>query len=449
MDEIAIRLEDISKYYKLYASPNDRLKEALNPFGKLYHNDFYALKNVNLEVKKGEVLGIVGKNGSGKSTLLKIITGVLTPNNGKLTVNGRISALLELGSGFNPEFTGIQNIYFYGSILGFSRKEMDDRLDSILAFADIGVFVHQPLKTYSSGMKSRLGFAVAVNIDPEILILDEVLSVGDALFQRKCFAKMQEFFEGGKTVIYVSHNINSVNEFCSRAIFLFEGGILLDSDTRIVTNYYLKHIFSDNDDIRRDIEKISDGGKPSENMDTPGAVENSEGQDLRIPENDSYISFIPELVPKTTLEYKNCDVDIKSVRIETRDNEQVNILRVHQKYILHYEVNFNIKATSVMFSFNIKNEKGINISGESVAIDEVESSIETGDSVFVEKLFYCNFVSGNYFLTVGVRGVVDGESKMLARITDCLAFKVMKTKKNKYFGYYLLNGKMSAEKFCL
>jgi ABC-type polysaccharide/polyol phosphate transport system ATPase subunit len=257
MDDVAIRLENVSKYYKLFNSANDRLKEALNPFGKVYHNDFYALKNIDLEIKKGEILGIVGKNGSGKSTLLKLITGVLTPDEGTVTVNGKISALLELGSGFNPEFTGLQNIYFYGAILGFSKDEMEGKLDEILAFAEIGDFIHQPLKTYSSGMKSRLGFSVAVHIDPEILILDEVLSVGDALFQRKCFAKMEAFFEGGKTIIFVSHDINSVNELCSRAIFLFEARVLLDSDTRIVTNYYQKYIFSNNKDIKRDIEKIS------------------------------------------------------------------------------------------------------------------------------------------------------------------------------------------------
>jgi len=193
--EIAISLKNVSKYYKLYNKPKDRLKEALSRSGKIYHKKFYATKNLDLEIKKGEILGIVGKNGSGKSTLLKLITGVLTPDEGSITVNGKISALLELGSGFNPEFTGMQNIFFYGTILGFSKEEMKEKLDDILAFADIGDFIQQPLKTYSSGMKSRLGFAVAVHIDPEILILDEVLAVGDILFRRKCYAKMEEFFK--------------------------------------------------------------------------------------------------------------------------------------------------------------------------------------------------------------------------------------------------------------
>ena len=238
--EIAISIKNVSKYYKLYNNPKDRLKEALSRKGKLYHKKFYATKNLNLEIKKGEILGIVGKNGSGKSTLLKLITGVLVPDEGTVKINGKISALLELGSGFNPEFTGMQNIFFYGTILGFSKKEMESKIDDILAFADIGEFIDQPLKTYSSGMKSRLGFAVAVHIDPEILILDEVLAVGDVLFKRKCYAKMEEFFKGGKTIIYVSHDANSVNELCTRAVFLDAGTIILDSDAKTVTSYYQK-----------------------------------------------------------------------------------------------------------------------------------------------------------------------------------------------------------------
>ena len=184
MSDIAISIKNVSKYYKLYNSPKDRLKESLSFSNKQYHKKFYATQNLSLDIKKGEILGIVGKNGSGKSTLLKLITSVLTPDEGSIKVNGKISALLELGSGFNPEFTGIENIFFYGTILGFSKQEMEAKLDDIIAFADIGDFIYQPLKSYSSGMKSRLGFAVAIHIEPEILILDEVLSVGDVLFQR-------------------------------------------------------------------------------------------------------------------------------------------------------------------------------------------------------------------------------------------------------------------------
>jgi lipopolysaccharide transport system ATP-binding protein len=323
---------------------------------------------------------------------------------------------------------------------------MEEKLDTILAFAEIGDFIHQPLKTYSSGMKARLGFSVAVHTDPEILILDEVLSVGDALFQRKCFVKMQEFFEGGRTLIYVSHDINSVNELCSRAIFLFEGSVLLDSDTRIVTNYYLKHIFSDNKDIRRDIEKISQEKQSLENKSEERSEVSNRVQGSGIMLDDSSTSFIPNFLPKTTLEYKNYDVDINELSITTLGDKKVNVLSVYEKYKIHYKVNFNINATGILFGFNIKNEKGVTISGEGVGLNEEGSSVATGDSVFIEKEFYCNLASGNYYMTVGVNGVINGERKSLSRIVDGLVFKVTKTIDNNFFGYYLLNGNMSAKK---
>ena len=186
MNDIAIKLQGISKYYKLYNMPKDRLKEALHPFNKKYHKRFYVLNDLNIEIMKGDILGVVGRNGCGKSTLLKLITGVLQSNGGKVSVNGKITALLELGVGFNPEFTGIDNIKFYSKILGITEEDLQIKLPLIADFAELGEFLYQPVKTYSSGMKARLGFSVAVHVDPEILILDEVLAVGDALFRRKC-----------------------------------------------------------------------------------------------------------------------------------------------------------------------------------------------------------------------------------------------------------------------
>src|SRR5690554_6263265 len=190
--DIAVRVQNLSKAYKLYQRPIDRLKESLNPFKKKYHKEFYALKDMSFEIKKGETVGIIGKNGSGKSTLLKMITGVTTPTSGRVTVNGKISAILELGAGFNPEMTGLQNIYLNTSINGMSKQETDKKIDEIIAFAELGYFISQPVKTYSSGMKARLAFAVAINVEPDILIVDEALSVGDAAFQRKCFAKIEQ-----------------------------------------------------------------------------------------------------------------------------------------------------------------------------------------------------------------------------------------------------------------
>lgn len=219
-DDIAIKVENLSKLYKLYASPLDRLKESINPFSKTYHNDFYALNNVSFDVKQGETIGIIGKNGSGKSTLLKLISGVLTPTSGSVVVNGKVSALLELGAGFNPEMTGIENVFFNGTLMGYTREEMEVKLDPILSFADIGEFAKQPVKTYSSGMFVRLAFSVATIIDPCVLIIDEALSVGDVFFQQKCYARLKELKSNGVTILFVTHSMGDVVQYCQRALML-------------------------------------------------------------------------------------------------------------------------------------------------------------------------------------------------------------------------------------
>ena len=237
-DNIAIKVENLSKVYKLYNNPTDRMKEALHWRGKKYHKDFYALNDVSFEVKKGETVGIIGKNGSGKSTLLKIITGVLTPTSGKVTVNGKVSALLELGAGFNPEYTGMENIYFQGNLMGYTRDEMESKIEDILSFADIGDFIHQPVKMYSSGMFARLAFAVAINVEPDILIVDEALSVGDFKFQQKCIRKLNEFSESGKTIFFVSHDLSMLRIFCDHGIVLNKGQLLLSDSIDVACDYY-------------------------------------------------------------------------------------------------------------------------------------------------------------------------------------------------------------------
>ena len=220
--DFAIKVEHVDKVYKLYEKPSDRLREALG-LSRCRHTDHSALKDVNMTIRKGETVGIIGTNGSGKSTILKIITGVLSPTAGTVTVNGRISALLELGAGFNMEYNGIDNIYLNGTMIGFSEKEIDEKLGSILDFADIGEYIYQPVKTYSSGMFVRLAFAVAINIDPEILIVDEALSVGDVFFQAKCYHKFEEFKEMGRTILFVSHDLSSIAKYCDRVVLLNQG----------------------------------------------------------------------------------------------------------------------------------------------------------------------------------------------------------------------------------
>lgn len=417
MSDVAIKLDGVSKFYKLYNSPGDRLKEALNPFGKVYHKDFYALKNINLEIKKGEILGIVGKNGCGKSTLLKLIASILVPNQGEITVNGKISALLELGSGFNPDFTGLQNIFFYGAILGISSDSMKEKLGDIMAFAEIGDFINQPLKTYSSGMKSRLGFAVAVHIEPEILILDEVLSVGDVLFQRKCYAKMEEFFKGGKTILYVSHDANSINQLCTRAVLIDEGKIKMDADAKTVTTFYQKMLFSNN---APGAQKVPKGD--TKNFAVPAFYEKIKDKAVI-----HKTHFIPGMISKSLVEYKNEDVLIKNARIVDDIGMTVNLLEFKEEYQFLVDVVFGVDAEKVAFGFEIKDVKGVGLATvESARMYNkgVCYTVKKGDVYSLKYSFKCIFSTGMYYINCGVSSF-DGEQKVLNRIIDVLVFKTI------------------------
>lgn len=254
MNNIAVKIDGVSKKYKLYEKHIDRVKEALSPFRKAYGREFYALDDISFDIMKGETLGIIGKNGSGKSTILKIITGVLTPSSGSVSVDGKISALLELGTGFNMDFTGIDNIYLNGTIMGYSNDEMKDRIQNIIEFADIGDFINQPVKSYSSGMFVRLAFAVAINVDPDILIIDEALAVGDTRFQLKCIDKFNELRKVGKTVIFVSHDINSIKRFCNRVVWLNGGKLMQNGETDLISDMYSDYIKS-LDVVSSDVEE--------------------------------------------------------------------------------------------------------------------------------------------------------------------------------------------------
>lgn len=238
MTETVIEINHLTKKYDMYKKPSDRLKEALSPTRKTYHEVFYALNDVNVKVEKGEMIGFIGENGSGKSTILKIITGVLTPSEGEVKIEGNIAALLELGSGFNPEYSGYENIFLNGMVLGYSREEMAEKVDDIINFADIGDHLYQPVKTYSSGMFVRLAFAVAINVDPDILIVDEALAVGDLEFQLKCMEKFTELRNAGKTILFVSHDVNAVRRFCDRVYWLKNGVVEAEGETMEITETY-------------------------------------------------------------------------------------------------------------------------------------------------------------------------------------------------------------------
>ena len=254
-NSLAISVQDVTKVYRLYEKPIDRLKESMSISHKSYHRDFYALNGISFQVEKGQTVGIIGTNGSGKSTILKIITGVLTPTTGTVSVDGKISALLELGAGFNSDYTGIENIYMNGTMMGYSKKEMDEKLQDILDFAEIGDFVYQPVKTYSSGMFVRLAFALAINVEPEILIVDEALSVGDVFFQAKCYRRMEEIRKSGTTILMVTHDMGSIIKYCDKVVLLNKGEFVAEGTAGHMVDLYKKILAGQMDSLNAELAK--------------------------------------------------------------------------------------------------------------------------------------------------------------------------------------------------
>ncbi len=426
----AIRLRSVSKFYKLYDSKRDRMREAFDLRRRKRHREFYALRDINLEVNKGEILGVVGRNGAGKSTLLKILSGVIPANNGRVEVNGRVSALLELGSGLNPNLDGIQNIYFGGIMMGFSREQMKKRLDEIVAFAGIGEFIHQPMRTYSSGMRARLGFALAVNVDPEILIVDEVLAVGDELFRRKCYAKMESIMAAGCTVLLVSHNSNTINEFCHRAILLDGGELLLHGSPKTVSMYYLRLMNASAENaasVRKEILKLNQDAARKNILSCRGEAAGKNGPDAGDSAQRLVPFLIPELIPKSTVIQKNHDVTIDDIRLLTQSGERVNVLVMGEEYHLSFQVRFDLDARDVSFGVAIKTEKGVklcncNLNGECIPL------IESGKQPTVHFFFTCNLMPGNYFVTLNASAAFSGQRQVLIQIQDALVFKVQTDK---------------------
>lgn len=320
MTETVIEINHLTKKYDMYKKPSDRLKEALSPTRKTYHEVFYALNDVNVEVKKGEMIGFIGENGSGKSTILKIITGVLTPSEGEVKIEGNIAALLELGSGFNPEYSGYENIFLNGMVLGFSREEMQDKVDDIINFADIGDHLYQPVKTYSSGMFVRLAFAVAINVDPDILIVDEALAVGDLEFQLKCMEKFTELRNAGKTILFVSHDVNAVRRFCDRVYWLKNGVVEAEGETMEITETYENFL------KKKSLKTVDRDNSSSEDFSAYDIVEvksaellDGDLQPLEIVEQDS------KVVVKVTYNVKDDSIKkpVLGVAIRTVDNNYV------------------------------------------------------------------------------------------------------------------------------
>jgi lipopolysaccharide transport system ATP-binding protein len=439
--EFAIAVRGVGKCYHVYARPQDRLKQALSFGRRRYFRDFWALRNVSFDVTRGTCVGIVGPNGSGKSTLLQIIARTLRPSEGAVDVRGRVAALLELGSGFNPEFSGRENVYLNATILGLSRRQIDERFDAIAAFADIGDCLDRPVKTYSSGMVLRLAFAVQVQVEPNILIVDEALAVGDEAFQRKCFARLRAFQEQGGTILFVSHDAHAVVDLCDRAILLDRGEMLLCGRPKKVVDSYHRLLYApaeSHEAIRAEIKENSGGDEDSKKASAAKSEELAQDGllPLTVTETPSPIaaaeeliaesdrpSFNPEMKPATTVVYDCQGAEILDPHITTIEGQRVNTLVHDEQYVYRYRVRFTQSASCVRFANGIKSLRGSVICCMAIPYGGVPYVAE-GSEIDVAFRFRCSMTPDVYFLNAGVAGIVGGREIYLHRIVDALMIRV-------------------------
>ena len=420
--EIAIQAQGLGKMYPVYARPHHRVLQSLIGPSKKLHREFWALRQVDFSVLRGETLGIVGRNGSGKSTLLQILCGTLAPTIGSIEVRGRVAALLELGAGFSPDFSGRENVYLNATLLGLKRDEIDARFDDIAAFADIGDFMEQPVKNYSSGMYIRLAFAVAINVDPEILVIDEALAVGDEAFQRKCFARLQRIRDAGATILFVSHSAGMVTQMCTRALLLDRGEQLLIGPPKHVLTRYQRLLYAPTDraeEVRAGIlqESIDGAEVAADDISNDAAPESQDAPDAYFDES---------LRPSSTVRYVNRGAHILSPAIQTLGGRPVNVLSAGESYVYRYRVNFDKDFYRVRCGMLIKTVSGLEIGGGVTStIEEPLASVAGGEEYEVRFHFRCLLAPGTYFLNAGVIGV-DGEGEeYLDRHLDVAMFRVM------------------------
>ena len=423
MDEkkVAIQVKGLEKVYKLYDKPSDRLKEALGFGRKKRYKEHYALKGVDMMIYQGETVGIIGTNGSGKSTILKIITGVLNPTGGSVHVNGRISALLELGAGFNMEYNGIENIYLNGTMIGFSKKEIDAKMDDILNFADIGDYVYQPVKTYSSGMFVRLAFAVAINIEPEILIVDEALSVGDVFFQAKCYHKFEEFKEMGKTIVFVSHDLSSISKYCDRVVLLNQGVKLGEGSPKEMIDAYKQVLVGQYVPAADDHSLLSDKEITAAAAAVAGTVKDEVN---------------PEL-----LEYGTKDAMITGYKITDDMGRETSALLKGKECTITMQVHFEHDIEAPIFAFTIKNIKGVEITGTNTMVEKAFlSPVRAGSDMEITFTQKIDLQGGEYLLSFGVTGFEKEEFQVYHRLYDVINMTVISDKDT--VGYYDMNSRV-------
>lgn len=418
-ERTVIQVSHLTKMYKLYDKPSDRLKESLGISKKKRYREHYALHDINFDVKEGECVGIIGTNGSGKSTILKIITGVLNATEGSVAVDGRISALLELGAGFNGEYSGLENVYLNGTMIGFSKEEIDQRLDDILAFADIGDFIYQPVKTYSSGMFVRLAFAVAINIDPEVLIVDEALSVGDVFFQAKCFHKFEEFKKQGKTILIVSHDLSSIAKYCDRVILLNNGVKLDEGSPKAMVDMY-KQLLVHQDPVKQAEGEIPE--RPSAKDDWRSGFQTN----------------------PNTLEYGDKQAEIVDFVVLDSKGFQSNTIDKGSTFKIKMKVRFNQDIQEPIMAYTFKNIQGTEITGTNTMYEKV--SIEkpfAGNECVVTFEQEMNLQGGEYLLSFGCTGYCGGDFTVFHRLYDACNITVVSEKDT--VGFYDMNSAVSVE----
>ncbi len=410
MSQIAINVNDVSKLYKLYDKPSDRFVEALGLSRSKKYKEHYALNNVSFNIKQGETVGIIGTNGSGKSTILKIITGVLNPTGGNVEISGRISALLELGAGFNMEYTGLENVYLNGTMIGFKKEEIDEKLEDILSFADIGEFIHQPVKTYSSGMFVRLAFAVAINIDPEILIVDEALSVGDVFFQAKCYKKFEEFKKLGKTILFVSHDLGSVAKYCDRVILLNKGQKVDEGAPKRIIDLYKKILVNQVDAVT---------GEAASNVE----IENWKER-LKVNPNQE--------------EYGNGMANIVDYAILDDSNNITDSISKGMQFTIKFKVAFNSPVENPIYAFTIKDLKGTEITGTNTMYERIHTeNVNVGDVKTITFTQEMNLQGGEYLLSLGCTGYIGDRFEVFHRLYDVCNITVISDKNS--VGFYDMN----------
>lgn len=426
MSEIAIKVEKLSKMYKLYDKPMDRLKESLGLSKKCAYKEHYALHDVDIEIEKGQTVGIIGTNGSGKSTILKIITGVLNPTVGNVTINGRISALLELGAGFNMEYTGIENVYLNGTMIGFTREEIDAKLDDILAFADIGEFVHQPVKTYSSGMFVRLAFAVAINIEPEILIVDEALSVGDVFFQAKCYKKFEEFKKMGKTILFVSHDLGSISKYCDKVVLLNKGVKLAEGSPKEMVDLYKKVLVNQLDD-----------GITEEELDVQEEV---------VEEVPEYIGAWKDNFQHNPnlIEYGDKRIEIIDYALFDDTKKLTSTIEKGTEFTLKIKIKAKQTIDEPIVAFTIKDVHGTEITGTNTMFEKVYlGKMQEGEERTVSFTQSLAIQGGQYLISLGCTGYEGDDFVVYHRLYDVVNLSIVSEKNT--VGYYDMFSQITVE----